>query len=76
MNVTEALKSAQFVTNRQGEHTAALPDIQAWESLISLDRGYYRRKNKLGENQRIGSRRRSPGKCRLAGMGGHQGGMG
>lgn len=34
MTLTEALKSVQFVTNRQGERTAALLDIHAWKILI------------------------------------------
>ena len=35
MALVEALKSAQFVVNSQGEHMAVLLDIQAWETLIN-----------------------------------------
>lgn len=35
MAIVEALKSAQFVVNSQGEQKAVLLDIQAWETLIN-----------------------------------------
>jgi len=35
MTVTEALKSVQFVVNNEGQHTAVLLNIHAWEALIS-----------------------------------------
>ena len=34
MSVIEALKSAQFVIDNQGHHTAVLLTVQAWECLI------------------------------------------
>ena len=35
MTVTEALKSVQFVVDNEGQHTAVLLNIHAWEALIS-----------------------------------------
>lgn len=34
MAIVEALQSAQFVFNGQGQRTAVLMDIQAWDTLI------------------------------------------
>jgi hypothetical protein len=34
MAIVEALQSAQFVVNDQGQRTAVLMDIQAWNTLI------------------------------------------
>lgn len=34
MTIVDALQSAQFVVNDEGQRTAVLMDIQAWDSLI------------------------------------------
>lgn len=34
MTIIEALKSAQFVVNNEGQQTGVLLDIQSWEALI------------------------------------------
>ena len=35
MTIVEALKSAQFVVDNEGQQTAVLLDIQSWEALIN-----------------------------------------
>ncbi len=35
MIIVEALKSAQFVVDNEGQQTAVLLDIQSWEALIN-----------------------------------------
>jgi hypothetical protein len=35
MAIVEALQSAQFVVNGQGQRTAVVMDIQAWDTLIA-----------------------------------------
>jgi len=36
MTATEILKSIQFVVDRNGKPTAALLDMDAWETLLSM----------------------------------------
>ena len=36
MTATEALSSVQFVVDSEGQRTAVLLDIQAWETLVDL----------------------------------------
>lgn len=36
MTATEALKSVQFVVDNEGQRTAVLLGIQAWETLVDL----------------------------------------